>query len=75
MLGRRHPDAEPQANNHAAPFLTKRGAAFFVQLQERADFLAAEFGAIDAIGLWRSFVAGLAQARRNIEPSVPNASG
>lgn len=68
-------DAEPEAIDHAAPFFAKHGAAFLAQLQERAEFLEAEFAAIDAIGSRRSFVACLAQARDIIEPLLPKASG
>ena len=68
-------DAEPQAVDIAAPFLAKHGSAFLAQLQERAEFVEAEFGAIDAIGSRRSFAACLAQARGIIEPLLPNAPG
>jgi hypothetical protein len=46
-----------------------------LQLQERAEFLEAEFTAIDAIEFRRSFVACLAQARDIIEPLLPKAPG
>lgn len=41
-------DVEPQAIDHAAPFLAKHGAAFLAQLQERAEFVEAEFDAIES---------------------------
>ena len=68
-------EVEPEAIDHAAPFLARHGAAFLAQLQERAEFVEAEFGAIDAIGIRRSFKACLAQARDIIVPLLPNAPG
>jgi len=60
-------EAEPEAIDHAAPFLAQHGATFLAQLQERAELVEAEFGAIGAIEFRRSFVACLAQARDIIE--------
>jgi 1,6-anhydro-N-acetylmuramate kinase len=68
-------EAEPEAIDQAEPFLAKHGAAFLAQLQERAEFLEAEFDAIDAIGFRRSFGACLAQSRNIIEPLLRNAPG
>ena len=68
-------EVEPEAIDHAAPFLARHGAAFLAQLQERAEFVEAEVGAIDAIGIRRSFKACLAQARDIIVPLLTNAPG
>ncbi|MES2091826.1 MAG: nucleotidyl transferase AbiEii/AbiGii toxin family protein [Pseudomonadota bacterium] len=61
-------DADPLAIASAAPFFVKHGAAFLKQLHERAEFVEAEFDAIDAIGFQRPFRACLEQARDIIEP-------
>jgi hypothetical protein len=68
-------DAEPAAIDHAKPFFSKHGAAFLLQLQDRAALLDAEFDAIDTIGLRRSFPACLAQARDIIEPLLRKPRG
>lgn len=60
--------AEPEAIELAAPFLSKHGAAFLQRLQERAEFVEAEFNAIDILGFQRPFAQCLAQARSIIEP-------
>lgn len=61
-------DAEPQAIELAAPFLGKHGAAFLQRLQERAEFLEAEFNAIDVLGFRRPFAQCLEQAHGIIGP-------
>lgn len=60
--------AEPDAIALAAPFFCKHGAAFLRRLQERAEFVSAEFDAIDALGFQRSFAQCLQQAHSIIEP-------
>jgi hypothetical protein len=67
-------EAEPEALDRAAPFLARHGAAFLQQLEERAEFLEAEFGAIDSIGPQRSFVACIRQARDLISPLLERAA-
>lgn len=59
---------EPEAIELAAPFLGKHGAAFLRRLHERAEFVEAEFNAIDTIGFQRPFAQCLAQAHSIIEP-------
>lgn len=60
--------ADPAAIELAAPFMVKHGAAFLGRLRERAEFVAAEFAAIDAIGTPLSFTKCLEQAHNIIEP-------
>jgi hypothetical protein len=64
--------AEPEAIELAAPFLGKHGAAFLQRLHERAEFVEAEFDAIDTIGFQRPFAQCLAQAHSIIEPILAN---
>ncbi|MDO8753029.1 MAG: nucleotidyl transferase AbiEii/AbiGii toxin family protein, partial [Anaerolineales bacterium] len=59
---------EPDAIQPAAPFFGKHGAAFLQRLHERAEFVEAEFNAIDTIGFQRPFSECLAQAHSIIEP-------
>lgn len=61
-------NAEPEAIELAAPFLGKHGAAFLQRLQDRAEFVEAEFNAIDILGFQRPFAQCLEQARSIIEP-------
>lgn len=61
-------DAEPDAIQSAARFLSRHGATFLMRLHERSELAEAEFDAIDAIGFRRSFADCLLQARRIIEP-------
>ena len=63
-------DAEPEAIALASPFFSKNGAAFLQRLQERAEFVEAEFNAIDVLGFQRPFAQCLAQARSIIEPTL-----
>ena len=60
--------AEPGAIELAAPFMGKHGAAFLRRLHERAEFVEAEFIAIDTIGFQRPFAQCLPQAHSIIEP-------
>lgn len=60
--------AEPEAIELAAPYLGKHGVAFLQRLHERAEFVEAEFNAIDTLGFQRPFSECLAQAHRIIEP-------
>jgi hypothetical protein len=64
--------AEPEAIELAAPFMGKYGAAFLQRLHERAEFVEAEFNAIDTIGFQRPFAQCLAQAHSIIEPILAN---
>lgn len=61
-------DAEPEAIELAAPFMGKHGAAFLQRLQERAEFVEAEFNAIDALEFQHPFAQCVEQAHRIIEP-------
>lgn len=61
-------DAEPGAIELAAPFMTKHGAAFLRQLRERAEFVQAEFNAIDVLGYQRPFAQCVEQAHSILEP-------
>lgn len=63
-------DAEPEAIELAAPFLSKHGAAFLQQLQVRAEFVEAEFNAIDVLGFQRPFAQCVEQAHSIIEPRL-----
>ena len=67
-------DAEPAAIELAAPFLSKHGAAFLQQLRVRAEFVEAEFNAIDVLGFQRPFAQCVAQAHSIIEPLLAKTS-
>jgi menaquinone-dependent protoporphyrinogen IX oxidase len=60
--------AEPDAIQLSAPFFCKYGAAFLQRLHERAEFVEAEFNAIDSVGFQRPFSECLAQAHSIIAP-------
>lgn len=60
--------AEPEAIELASPFFSQHGAAFLQRLHERAEFVEAEFNAIDVLGFQRPFAQCLAQARSIIQP-------
>lgn len=62
--------AEPEAITIAAPFFKKHGAAFLKRLEDRSQFVEAEFKAIDALGFQQSYSDCLEQAHRIIEPSL-----
>ena len=61
-------EAEPSALALAAPFMRRHGATFLSRLRDNAEFAAAEFKAIDAIGVHRPFLQSLEQADSIIEP-------
>ena len=61
-------EAEPSALALAAPFMRRHGATFLSRLRDNAEFAAAEFKAIDAIGVHRPFLQSLEQAHSIIEP-------
>ena len=50
----------------------KHGVAFLQRLHERAEFVEAEFNAIDTIGFQRPFAQCLVQAHSIIEPILTN---
>lgn len=56
-------DADPAAINLAAPFFVRHGASFLRRLQDRAEFVRAEFEAIDTLGFQRSFDDCIEQAK------------
>lgn len=62
--------AEPSAIEVVAPFMKKHGAAFLQRLELRAEFVEAEFNAIDALGFRPTFAESMVLAATIIEPLI-----